>query len=69
LGLNGPSELLQKFFEKRSAASDAWWVKKQNPEANAFRDPDLISTLKANGFEVSRGDIVPFLLARPERLD
>lgn len=41
-------------------------VKKRTTEANALRESDLIATLKVYGFEVTRGDLIPILLARPK---
>lgn len=66
LGASDPKSLLEKFFEKTASAPRAWWRKNISPEANLLREPDLVATLKSHGFEVSRGDFVPFLLVRPK---
>jgi lysophospholipase L1-like esterase len=66
LKLKNPRELLTTFFEKKGADPNAWWIEKNTPELRAYREPDLVATLKSFGFEVSRGDVVPILFARPK---
>jgi hypothetical protein len=64
LGMKDQQDLLVKFFENKSGDSNAWWIEKGTKEWSKFREADIVATLKANGFEVLRGDIAPVLFVR-----
>jgi hypothetical protein len=66
LGVTNRQQLLKKYFEEGASGT---WIKRNTADAKKLRDPDLIATLKARGFEVWRADFPPVLVARDKSVN